>query len=79
MNLIDRLKELESKIDELHDDEIRCSAGWPEYIAEVEKALPKLLAVVEAASLLSQAFAGSWAQERSDLDRLRKALAALDQ
>lgn len=48
MDLIERLKHLEAAVDETGDDEIRVAAGWPEYMWEVEKALPKLLAVVKA-------------------------------
>lgn len=49
MNPLERLKELEAMIDETKSDEIVCHQGWPEYIDEVERILPKLLAAVDMA------------------------------
>lgn len=49
MSLLKRLKQLEAAIDETGLDEIMVSPGWVEYVSELEQALPKLLAVVEAA------------------------------
>lgn len=75
MNLIERLKHLEASVDETGDDEIRVASGWPEYMWEVEKALPKLLAVVEAAKLVN----AENTRSRFAYDReLADALAALE-
>ena len=48
LKVIRRLETLRAAIDETRSDEICCASGWPEYIEEVEKALPQLMAALKA-------------------------------